>query len=740
MALTPLKATGSPQDLDEEEIRRALKVLTDPDLAVELRFLPSGRSVTGLGREADALLAAIRGNADARGIYYALNPVRAGLTGAARVADVLCRRWFLIDIDPVKPANHKDDSATDPEKHCAGLVAGDVRRTLAGYGWPEPVLVDSGNGWHVLYRVDLPNDELARTLLKGLLYQLAARHDLQSAKIDRSVHNASRIAKLPGTMARKGPDSAERPHRLCRLVFVPEPLVVVPTPTLQATLLALAGSAPAGLASPVPPTTPPPAPRADRGLHVLIATSGSAEAAYVRAALRSEVAHVAAAAAGDRNNTLNRAAFALGTLYHLGQADRADIEAQLYEAACQAGLDQDEGCGPPGIRATIKSGFEAGLACPRLFPEGFATHLSGSNGKTIARARIDPDQPVIYRASTVQPRKVEWLWPHRVPLAKLTTFAGHGGLGKTFTLVDMAARISRGDEWPDSQGVCAEVGQILLISGEDDPEDTLVPRLIEARADLDRVCFLKTEVLNTFTLADLDTLDAAAAQIGADLRLVAIDPPTAYLGGANDHKNAELRALLTPLQAWAARQRCAVIFNTHMNKGGGKTKVEAMMRVMGSVAWVNAVRAAYLFTPDPEDRDRIFFLPLKNNLGPRQNGLVYQIEEQASGEALIRWQGEIDMSADEALERRGKTPRAVKASAWLEEYFGDKEEVPSNMEAATAAGLSHNAVREARAEMGITARQKPTPEGGHGWVWNWSPAARRRWQAKKAGGTDEESC
>jgi hypothetical protein len=330
------------------------------------------------------------------------------------------------------------------------------------------------------------------------------------------------------------------------------------------------------------------------------------------------------------------------------------------------------------------------------------------------------------------PRKVRWLWPWRIPLGTLTTFAGVGGLGTTFALLDITPRVSRGMEWPEGGGECAETGQVLFISGEDEPEDTLVPRLMELGADLDKVAFLKTESADRFTLADLTMLDKALEQMGPAVRFVAIDPPTAYLGGVNDHKNAELRQLLTPLKSWAAKHDLSLVFNTHVTKPQG-AKVEAMMRVMGSVAWVNAVRAAHMFCRDPEDREKRIFAMMKSNLGPEQKALSYRLA--VTGElARIEWLGAVDITADEAMNNDPKhRKRSVAAAEWLEELFVREDELPSRTiwKGRDGTTISEDALREAKEEMGIVARQRYDPDGGRQWVWVWTAEARRRWQDKK---------
>jgi hypothetical protein len=100
--------------------------------------------------------------------------------------------------------------------------------SLAERGWPKPVMAESGNGVHLLYRIDLPNDEASRDLVKDCLEALAARFDDSSVKIDRSVFNSARIIKLHGTVANKGDNLPNAPWRLSRLRSVPEQLASVP--------------------------------------------------------------------------------------------------------------------------------------------------------------------------------------------------------------------------------------------------------------------------------------------------------------------------------------------------------------------------------------------------------------------------------------------------------------------------------------------------------------------------------
>jgi hypothetical protein len=184
-------------------------------------------------------------------VYYTLNPVSPALLkryrpnqlhrdphlGVTKDKDIVKRTHLLIDCDPKRDA---DVSATDAEKQAALSIAPRVRDFLTSRGWPLPIECDSGNGSHLLYRIDLPNDSEAHVLIKNCLSALASKFDTDKVKIDQSVHNASRITKSYGSIARKGPNTTERPHRRSRMLNAPARIETV---SLEP-LLALASESP----------------------------------------------------------------------------------------------------------------------------------------------------------------------------------------------------------------------------------------------------------------------------------------------------------------------------------------------------------------------------------------------------------------------------------------------------------------------------------------------------------------
>lgn len=332
---------------------------------------------------------------------------------------------------------------------------------------------------------------------------------------------------------------------------------------------------------------------------------------------------------------------------------------------------------------------------------------------------------VMRRASEIEPRAVRWLWPKRIPFGKLTLFAGDPDEGKTAVALDIAARVTTGGEWGD--GGRAETGSVIIMTAEDDPDDTLVPRLIAAGADLGRVHFLEAsrcitadgkETTRAVTLADIDTIEDALSQAG-DAKLVVVDPVSAYLSDADSHKNAEVRALLSPLRELAARRGVAILVITHLSKSGGS----ALYRAIGSIAFVAASRAAWFFGKDKENPGRRLMLRLKGNLAPEVGGLAYKLEEVTlplkNGQQVpivkVMWeQGAVNLMADDILatDSPGRASRLAEAKEWLKEILAAGPRPADDvLGEAQAHGIKVSTLRRARKALGVEVRKQGFAEG-----------------------------
>ena len=233
---------------DLAEILNALAVLFEPSDIIELRAIHKGKKRTDAGyfdgeHREELANSAVKLNAQSAAVYVTLNTIDSQLLGrycnrierfaAATATDnnVIRRRWLLIDLDPVRP---KETSATNEQLEAAKKQARICYQELKTKGWPEPLAGESGNGWHLLYPLDLVNNAKNRDLVKGALAQLAQQFDTEEVTVDQSVFNAGRITKLYGTVATKGDHTLHAPWRVSRLISTPNRSTVVTAKQLQA--------------------------------------------------------------------------------------------------------------------------------------------------------------------------------------------------------------------------------------------------------------------------------------------------------------------------------------------------------------------------------------------------------------------------------------------------------------------------------------------------------------------------
>ncbi len=378
-------------------------------------------------------------------------------------------------------------------------------------------------------------------------------------------------------------------------------------------------------------------------------------------------------------------------------------------------------------------------------PDGFLVHSLANDDpircKDYVRAKLGQaahDRTlVIVRAADIEMRSIEWLWPGRAAIGKLTLIAGEPGLGKSQLAVALAAAVTTGGRWPGSDDR-APLGSVVIFSAEDDPSDTLVPRLVAAGADPARVRIVsaveggdgRKKVRRSFNLqTDLDLLEAAMRDLG-DVRLVVIDPVTSYLGkGIDGNKNAEVRSVLDPMAEMAVRWRAAVVGVTHFSKGGGAS---AINRFIGSIAFIAAARAAFVVTADPESEDpaRRLFLPVKNNLAPLGNGLSFRIEQHLLDDgncaSAIAWGSDVvTMTAGEILAMASTAadrPARTEAQDFLRDMLAGGPRPVTDIQAdAESAGIAWRTINRAKKALGVEAERKAETARGMGaegrWYW-----------------------
>lgn len=346
-------------------------------------------------------------------------------------------------------------------------------------------------------------------------------------------------------------------------------------------------------------------------------------------------------------------------------------------------------------------------------------------------ARAEAGSLVTRRMSDIEPRPVSWLWPGRIARGKVSIIAGNPGLGKSQITASIAAIVTTGGRWPVDHSPC-KPGDVVFLSAEDDPADTLRPRLEAAGANLHRVHVMDAVITGytgegrqqnrAFSLQrDIAALSVKLAELG-NVAAVVIDPITAYLGDVDSHRNAEVRALLAPLSELAAQHGTAIIGVSHLNKSAG---TEVLMRVTGSLAFVAAARAAYLVAQDPDNPARRYFLPMKNNIGPDSAGLAFSIEGVSVQSALgpletsrVVWDSEpVTVTADEVMRTQipehGSALR--EAEEWLRETMSEPTPAAEISRMAEEVGISRKTLRRASETLGIVKAKAGMKAG---WMWS----------------------
>lgn len=323
----------------------------------------------------------------------------------------------------------------------------------------------------------------------------------------------------------------------------------------------------------------------------------------------------------------------------------------------------------------------------------------------------------IIRGCDLTPEAVKWLWPGWLAAGKLHILGGAPGTGKTTLALAMAATITTGGRWPD--GTRAALGNVVVWSGEDDPTDTLLPRLILAGADVNRVYFvgdvLDAEGKRAFDPAkDMRPLSDALDGIG-DMRLLIVDPIVSAVAG-DSHKNAEVRRALAPLVDLAGRMGCALIGVTHFSKGtAGRDPTE---RITGSLAFGALARLVMVAAKHQDQGDdseaRRVLLRAKSNLGADDGGFCYELRQgelpghpgifassAVFGAAIEGAARDILAEADATEDEGGDAVSSV--VQWLDDLLNDEGgelDRRDVMKAAAAMGYKERTVHRAREKLG----------------------------------------
>jgi hypothetical protein len=313
----------------------------------------------------------------------------------------------------------------------------------------------------------------------------------------------------------------------------------------------------------------------------------------------------------------------------------------------------------------------------------------------------------LLRLSECAPVKIKWLWEGRLAAGKLTLFDGDPHQGKSLLTLDLVACLTTGRALPESEAL-SEPMSVVLVGTEDRPDDTVVPRLLAAGADLGRVTVFQGTTLSGAPLPprfpdDLPELRETLQETGAGL--LVIDPLSAVLKGSAN--GPEVRHVLEPLSEIAAETGAAVAMVRHLNKGS--LGQQAIFRGGGSIAIIGAARTAFLVGSHPNDPTLRVLACTKNNLGEPPSTLGFRITQTRNGEPAVEWTGPVEISADELIPLPARLDgTAVRRAADFLRQALQSGPRPSDevRREAYAAGISERTLRRAKNDVSISSEHR----------------------------------
>lgn len=341
-------------------------------------------------------------------------------------------------------------------------------------------------------------------------------------------------------------------------------------------------------------------------------------------------------------------------------------------------------------------------------------------------------------ASEVTPRNPTFAWDGRAPLGAVTILGGLEGLGKSTLTAYLAAGLTTGTLPGHLLG---KPSVVLFASHEDSLEETAVPRLLAAEADLSRVGFLATDLdEDTGTLVLPDDMARLSREIDdTGARLVVIDPIAAYVSASKrENSEQDVRAVLDALRRLGAKHNAAFLVIKHLNKDEGAS---FLSRVSGSRGYSAAARSVLAFGRDPQDPDehrgpmRVLAHP-KCNVADEQPSLAFRVEPRHvhhGGDDLFTSRlvagGEHDARAEDLLDARTTPEEGARVAAaidWLRDELAGGPRVGAEVrDLARKAGHAQSTLYRARDKLGV---QQVAVEGGDGRVKGWGLPAKGGWE------------
>ncbi len=308
----------------------------------------------------------------------------------------------------------------------------------------------------------------------------------------------------------------------------------------------------------------------------------------------------------------------------------------------------------------------------------------------------------------VEVEQIDWLFYPFIPYGKLTIIEGDPGEGKTTMVLQIIARLTRGEPIPIEMQGDAPAKENLPVNviyqtAEDGLGDTIKPRLLDAGADCSRVLVIDDA---DYPLTVLDyRLEEAIVQTEA--KLVVLDPIQGFLGADVDmHRANEIRPLMKRISDLAEKYHCAIVLVGHINKNNG---VKSAYRGLGSIDFQAAARSVLLVGRVRDDPETRAVCHVKSSLAPEGKSIAFRLDKEKG----VSWLGEYEITADELLSGYTRENKTDEASGFLKDILSDGPVAQTDIQGqAQSRGIRPKTLRNAKDQLGIRSFK----DGGK-WFW-----------------------
>ena len=695
--------------INKEEIRKAINILKPEGELFEIRVLSGSATYSGYFNDPETAINELsKINLSGANVYFTLNRLKEACISRKQAhrlikmygkdpttgdRDIEDYSFLFVDIDPVRVSG---TSSSQAELKESNITAKRIYNFLNEMGFEEPIKALSGNGSHLLYKIDIPNTDENKTIIQDCLRALDYLYSSFVVKVDVSNFNPARICKLYGTRAQKGANTKDRPHRMSEIFQYPQELKPTPLEVLE---ILAAEYHKHSDSDPVQPSS----------------NYASSNNFDIESWLdKYGIAHKGAVMkGGDIIYALDVCPF--NETHKSSSAVIKRHDGRLC-FKCQHDSCQDKHW------KDVRLKYEPSYNSP--------TSRTPQRNNEPAKLNTAHEVIKLNNLDEAEEKSVDWLIPEFIPKGSVTLLAGDGGSGKTTAWCAIAAAVSNGEDPEFLRIVRPETDDgfnpfdnlVFFFTAEDDVERVLLKRLKNSGANLEHIKYLSAAddyfpriKFNSDELKEIIEQHKPTLCIFDPVQ--SFIPPEMKMGERN-----AMRQVLTPLMGYGEKYGTSFLLVAHTNK---RQNAWGRNRIADSADLWDACRSVIIVGQCPEDITR-YFSQEKNNYAPRAQTRIFTINSFTGKAEFHSYSEMYDQDFVRLVEHKKSAPDREEARDFILDYLSDHSDeettVGSLFESAKGYGISKHTFDRAKQELknenkiAIRAKGRDGKSKGTDWI------------------------